>query len=320
MTGSNDAAHVCPPDHEHGASTRCYLQHGCRDRACRDGQAKRARERRRQLAYGTYTRGRLPVAPVRAHLEYLARYGMGAEVVSTITGIPIATLGGIRWGRRSRKTGEMVPTQTVTRAHSKAILALQPELHLLADGAFVPARGTQRRLQALGALGWTLTALGDRLGLAERRVAAILQERFVTARTARSIVALYDELWATRPTGTTPNQLATIRRATRRAARLGWVPPMAWDDIDTDPTPPVRDDTAAPSDEPDEVAIAAAVDGHRPHLTTAERHAALKVLHARGHWDKTLADLLSVSTRTIERDRGLLGLESNYITQMKDAA
>lgn len=320
MTATAKPAHVCPPDHEHGASTRCYLQHGCRDRACRDGQAQRARERRRQLAYGTYTRGRLPVAPVRAHLEYLARYGMGTKVVSSVTGIPFATLCGIRWGRRSAKTGQMVPTQTVTRAHSAAILALQPELRLLADGAFVPARGTHRRLQALGALGWTLTALGSRLGLPERRVAAILQERFVTARTARAIVALYDELWATRPIGTTPNQLATIRRATRRAARLGWVPPMGWDDIDTDPTPPVRDVSDATIGEPDEVAIAAAIDGHRPHLTTAERHAALKVLHTRGHWDGALAHLLSVSTRTIERDRRLLGLESNYISQMQDAA
>lgn len=295
----------------------CYIHHKCRDAACRDAQNARERDRRRERAYGTYTRGHVPAGPVREHLNYLGRCGMGTKAVSAATGISYSTLVGIRWGRRSQKTGQLTPAVKVTEAHSRLIRSVQPDLDAIAPAAYIDSRGTVRRLQALAAVGWSLTMLAHRLAVDETTLQRGIRRAKVTATTARAVVALYDELWNVCPPAPTAHAAAIVKRTKRNAAAAGWVPPLAWDNIDTDLEPQLGD-----SDQEivDEIAIDEAVAGHHPNLTRTERLIALRRLHAAGHWDATLAGLLSVSVKTIERDRESLGLEANYTTQMKDAA
>lgn len=91
-----------------------------------------------------------------------------------------------------------------------------------------------RRLQALAALGYNDQRLARELdvdGAWVRRV--LLGETGDVARlaTLRKVSEVYDRLSGT------PAQGRWVNYAKRRAARHGWVPPLAWDDIDNDPNP-----------------------------------------------------------------------------------
>lgn len=314
----------CPPDHGHGIDTVCYGHHGCRCTDCREGVTARMQVRRREVAYGTYTRAQVPAGPVRQYLEYLARCGMGIKAVARVTGLPVSTISAIRFGRQA-KDGSWVPAKRVGQRTAHRILDIEVRLDVIADGALVDARGTIRRLQALQAIGWTTRMLAARMGIAESNFSRTMHEVRVTAAKARQVVHLYDELWDARPPASTPRERESIARVIARAAARGWVPPMAWDDIDLDDAPPTADlelcdDTDAEAPEVDHgINVAIAVSGGRIELDRDERLEALKILHRRGYLDGELADLLCVCTRTIERDRKHLGLVANYFAEERAA-
>lgn len=99
----------------------------------------------------------------------------------------------------------------------------------------LPVRGARRRVQALMALGWPTRAIGREAGVEGRvTIIYILDERnnTITRGLHDKIVATYDRLSMRIPpagSGTT--------RARNSAARKGYVPPLAWDDIDHDEGP-----------------------------------------------------------------------------------
>lgn len=100
----------------------------------------------------------------------------------------------------------------------------------------IDATGARRRIQALYALGWTFDELGECMGGGKNRAHRIAHgthctDRGIYAVTHRRVVALYDELSSKRPEG----WIAERTRA--NAARLGWLVPAMWDDIDRDPEP-----------------------------------------------------------------------------------
>lgn len=96
---------------------------------------------------------------------------------------------------------------------------------------FVPRLGTNRRIQALLAIGWTHADLRNRCGL---NTAVLLSQkgRWVRLSTHQTVADLYRQLAAVPG----PSQ-----RTRRRAARLGYLSPVAWDDIDRDPEPDTGD-------------------------------------------------------------------------------
>lgn len=103
----------------------------------------------------------------------------------------------------------------------------------------VPAIGTTRRLQALFALGWTSTDLAARLGVGNARIGHLAtdgRQQRVLRTTAAQVAALYDELCMTIPQDPdilpSPRHCRVHDRQRRIAVRNGWVPPLAWDDID----------------------------------------------------------------------------------------
>lgn len=104
----------------------------------------------------------------------------------------------------------------------------------LNGGRAVPAIGTQRRIQALMRLGWTSTDIATEAGWQHRNgVLRILNgqkgrpTRWVERKTADTIAAIYARL-----SMQTPEMTPTRARTRARAERLGYAPPLAWDDID----------------------------------------------------------------------------------------
>lgn len=98
----------------------------------------------------------------------------------------------------------------------------------------VPALGTRRRLQALVAIGWDLHTLATRAGVSVDRLSRIARGRnpVVFRSTAARIASLYDGHHMQPPP---PGRAANYARSI--AAKNGYAPPLAWDDIDTDPAP-----------------------------------------------------------------------------------
>lgn len=85
----------------------------------------------------------------------------------------------------------------------------------------VPGLATRRRLQALAAIGWDNTAIGNLVGVDHSAVAQWGRTALVKPDTERRVHELYDRLWRT------PGPSEQARRI---AARKGYLPPLWWDD------------------------------------------------------------------------------------------
>jgi hypothetical protein len=127
----------------------------------------------------------------------------------------------------------------------------------------------------------------------------------VTVRTAQDVGELYERLSPTPPPRSTGQQRATADAARAHAAEQGWRPPLAWDDIDTDPTPEPTPGTRPP-DDVDEIAIERALAGDGvgyDNLTPAEQHEVIRHLTERGRSIRDIAAQLATTKRTISRRR-----------------
>jgi transcriptional regulator with XRE-family HTH domain len=296
---------VCPPDHKHGASGTCYVHHQCRCEDCSAARSKRDGTRRKLKAYGRYDAGLVDAEPVREHILALAEFGIGYKRVAEVSGIGVTAVRNLVWGRQDPgpRKGEL--QRRVKRATAEAILAVEPDVANLADGGKMPARGTHRRLQALVARGWSLSKLAERLGVQVANLSSMMQREQVFARTHRQVVALYEELWDQLPPRESWHDRAAYTRAIGYAKARRWLPPLAWDDIDTDEEPPVVE---TEGEEVDSIAVELACAGEIVRLTRTERRAAVTQLQAEGMSDNAIADRLHLAARSVLRIRQELGL------------
>lgn len=98
----------------------------------------------------------------------------------------------------------------------------------------VPSRGAQRRIRALQRLGWSLRMIATEAGWNQPQdLKYVLSNDSCNRRTWVRIAETYERLSMTVP----PLSSATAR-ARLRAERLGYPPPLAWDDIDRQTNPP----------------------------------------------------------------------------------
>lgn len=288
------AARVCPPSHKHALTSTCRTTHRCQCFPCRVAAANRQSEERRLKATGRWDRAFCSPWHAATHIHVLMRFGYSHEAIARAAGVSARTVHRIVMGRLTR---------TYPRI-SAAILAVKPTIDDLEPSARISAQGSRRRVEALACLGWSIAALAEQLGATRSALAQRVAGTSTTVAAHRELAALYDRLWATPPTAATVAEAGYIARTKRHARALGWVPPMGWDDIDTDPEPPACDD----GDGIDVIAVELAVEGARIELSRAERHLAVAQLHAAGHGDQVIADMLCVSDKTIGRDREHLGL------------
>ena len=179
------------------------------------------RHKNRQIAYGRW-QPYVSAARARAHVLHLMSQGMGPVTIARVSGVPHGSVSKLVYGDYARN---MAPSKRIRSATEAALLAVQPALENLSGAALVDGTGTRRRLQALVAIGWSQSELGRRIGMAPQSIQKTLRGDRVYARTARKVLALYDELSMTPgPSG----------RARRLAAAKKWPPPLAWDDDEID--------------------------------------------------------------------------------------
>lgn len=95
---------------------------------------------------------------------------------------------------------------------------------------WIPATGTMRRLQALAVIGWSTAEIAARMDSHYRPLQKVRagERECVRMSTARRVAVVFEELCMQ----VRHDRAANITRF--RAAAHGWVPPLAWDDIDTD--------------------------------------------------------------------------------------
>lgn len=157
----------------------------------------------------------------------------------------------------------------------------------------IPALGVQRRIQALMSLGWTSTDIASECGLSNRNgVLRILHGqkgkpcRWVERKTYRRFAEAYERLCMTIPDHT------PIRARTRAiAARKGYLPPLVWDDIDTDPEPR----NVETSSGIDEVKVQRVLDGRPMRCTPAEQAEVVS------RWTGSLSELSRLTGWNVHR-------------------
>lgn len=96
--------------------------------------------------------------------------------------------------------------------------------------------GARRRITALAWLGWSPPALASVTGLPEQ---VFRSTPYEIARTCGQdaldrIGAAYDLLWDTTPPRLTAEQQAVAEATAQHARKIGWAPPLAYDDDEID--------------------------------------------------------------------------------------
>ena len=99
-----------------------------------------------------------------------------------------------------------------------------------AEGFYVDATGTHRRLEALVWLGWPLRHFDRVRGVAPCATARILTKTTITRPTADEIAELYRTYSGLLPDPKDRHEKMAVTQARLRARRLGYAPPAAWDD------------------------------------------------------------------------------------------
>lgn len=193
--------------------------------------------RTRQTAYGRWESLRVDAEPARQHVAKLLAAGLGTRRVAELAGTRRQNIQTLINGRSYRGHG---PSKRICRDMAGRIVAIPlPDVvhEAAAAGQLVAAVGTARRLRALVAIGWPQNALCRRLGILPTNGTRLFRpDGLVKARTARDVAALFDALQLT------PGPSVAARR---RAARLDWAPPLAWDEdsIDDPTAQPDRGDS-----------------------------------------------------------------------------
>lgn len=217
MTTSRGAVRDCAHKraaHQHGTYL-AYKKDGCRCEPCRRAGSREGKATRYRSVTGTHSY--VDAGPARAHV--LALLGtLAISQVEARSGVHRTAIRALVSGVRGQQ-----PSRRISRATRDALLSVRPDRVGPEMHGHVDRTGTQRRLRALIALGWSAQYLTARLRASSRTVGVLVADEgpSIRASTRANVAALYDELWAT------PGPSS---RARKIAARKGWLVPAWWDD------------------------------------------------------------------------------------------
>jgi transcriptional regulator with XRE-family HTH domain len=294
---------TCPPDHKHGLTATCYTGHACRCRKCAAASVQRKTRLNKAKAFGRYTPTHIDPAPARAYALRLLEGGYTEASLARAAGLHYSQIDELIHG--TRRTHKRTPISRVLASNAQKILSIEPVNGHRLPHTIVPATGTARRIQALMVLGWSQSQIAGRVGMTKQTISQIIRSEFVRWHTHEAVAALYEQMWNRTPPADTPHQKTHTARARNYAAARRWLPPMAWDDIDTDVTPPTPE---LDDDFVDEVLVEIAMAGEHVRLTIRERETAIARLNRGRFNDHQIAALLHVNERTILRERRRLGI------------
>ena len=192
-------------------------------------------------------------------------------------------------------TGDLPACEPCRTAQSKGKQVYARRRYFNRGVLTIDGTGTNRRLQALAALGWPQSELASRLGFTFQNVSRLALEGRVNRDTAAKVRALYDELSMT---------VGPSKRARDLALGKGWAVPLAWNDDSIDdpaarPSKMVAHRPAAI----DEIAVQRASRGERVRLSSAERAEVVRRLTAAGLSAADIADRLGIEKRSVTRLR-----------------
>jgi AraC-like DNA-binding protein len=290
--------------HRHGTRA-AYVKDRCRCTACTAANTAANRGVTRERIYGRW-HPYVDARPVREHIVALRAAGIGVERIAQLAGLSVSHIRELAQHGR----GDTPGTQRVRPSTAMGVLGIRIDDANRAPTSRVDATGTRRRLHALIAIGWPVELLAAQLDRRPSSLVRSMTGESVTARTAQEIATLYERLWNDRPPRTTSEQRAAADAARAHAAAQGWLPPLAWDDIDTDPIPPATTAGASQRNDMDEIAVERALAGDHityEDLTTVEQQEVIRRLTADGSSIRNIAAQLGTTKRTVSRRRASLG-------------
>lgn len=276
-----------------------YKIHHCRCAECTRAQRDYNRNRHRQIAYGRWETY-IDSGPVRAHVESLQASGLGWKRIAALAGLSSSTVWKLLYGDPRRGSA---PSKRVRPETAAKLFAVSSSLDVLGGAATVDATGTQRRIQALVAIGWSQQRLAERIGMLRGNFGKTMRSSGVQARTARAVKALYEELWDCPPPEVEWRDKISANRSRGYAAEHGWVPPLAWDDESID-DPAAQPHTVVEEQAViDEIAVERALDGEPVRLTRAEAAEVSRIGTQRGMSANRIAKITGRTSRSIQRYR-----------------
>lgn len=183
-------------------------------------------------------------APVREHAIYLHEHpsgGMTQDAIARKAGLSQKAIHHLIVGQRKQPDGSSAPVLKVRRHTADAILAVHYEPPEdpggpARVGAYTDPTGTQRRMQALAAIGFGAPFQADFLGNGARASAYVImhghrsgsRRGYVMWNTALQVSKMYDKLSGADPLdfGQLPHAVAHVMGTARNH---GWAPPGCWD-------------------------------------------------------------------------------------------
>lgn len=153
--------------------------------------------------------------PVREHVTALEAAGLTRRSIAVLAGVSPQSVTRLMRGDYDSMQRRVADALLRVRA-DRVLNRPDPE-------GFVPALGARRRIRALLAIGWTHETMAAAAGLHAKKTALVLNQAgdLVARVTHDQIDAAYHQLSMTPG----PSRLTRLR-----AARLGYPPPLAWDD------------------------------------------------------------------------------------------
>jgi hypothetical protein len=295
-----DCTHPGHP-HQHGQRVT-YVKDRCRCPACTAANTLAGHNTARQQTFGRWN-PYVDATAAREHIRLLRAHHLGYAQIARLAGTSFTHIREIA-GTVAR-SGNRPPITHIRQDLAIRILAVTPDPANRAPQSQIDATGTRRRLQALVAVGWPTHILAARIGRTPSNLRRTMISDTVTTRTALIVSDLYNELWDIEPPHTTQDDRDASAAARRTAKDQGWAPPLAWDDIDTDPHPNTAPATPDPGDL-DEIAIERAIAGDSIRLldlTPAEQAEVVDRLTKSGKSIRDIATQLATTTRTVSRRR-----------------
>lgn len=273
---------------------------GCRCYTCGFAVSEYEQNRKRAITAGTW-QPYVDAGPVRDHLAKLAEAGIGYKRAAVLASVGTSTVSAVLFGRRGKGPAAHVRNETAQR-----LLALRVETATPADGQLVDGTGTARRIQALCAIGWSLTQQASRIGWNVGNFAPLTAIRPIRSTTARKVAAMYEQLSMSPPPAS-----GSSSRARRFALARGWFPPLAWDDEQLDdPTamPQLLPPVAGSAPDVDELAVQHVMAGHPVPLPADVRDELIRRMSAGGWSAVEIAPYARTTTGTVHAHRTRLAL------------
>lgn len=185
-------------------------------------------ERRLRETLGGRKCGRIPAGPTVERIQLLKERGLGYRRVAELSGLTPQTVQRI-------KNHKNTFVDTADKIFAIPLPATPHEL--ASDACKVPLIGSTRRLQALAVLGYTNRHLSTKLGVTETLIYRWVNgsQPFIFAHYARDVDRVFRELQLV-----PAKDSVGAKRARSRAAKRGWWPAFAWDNIDDPDAQPDR--------------------------------------------------------------------------------